>query len=64
VSRDGRPDFEKFALDLRAEARWSAMIHSDDRTGQARADQRSLNHLADHVEEVGRKLGFIGPKKP
>lgn len=56
---DGRPDFAGFAAQLRAEARWSAQIHEQDHTGQARSDQKTLNELADHVESIGKRLGFL-----
>ena len=59
---DGRPDFEDFAEQLRAEARWSAALHNKDTTGQAASDQRKLNELAAFVEQIGRRLGFMGPK--
>lgn len=58
-----RPDFEGFAASLRAEARWSATIHADDKTGQAASDQRALLRLAEHVEQVGRHQGFLPPKR-
>jgi hypothetical protein len=58
-----RPAFESFAACLRAEARWSAMIHEGDKTGQAASDQRSLLRLAEHVEQVGRSQGFLPPKR-
>jgi hypothetical protein len=54
-----RPDFVGFAKKLREEAKWSAMIHSEDKTGQAASDQKRLLELADHVERVGSILGFI-----
>ena len=61
----GRPDFASFAKALRGEARWSAKLY--DRAGtssehdknQAASDQGTLNALADHVEMVGKKLGFL-----
>ena len=55
----GRPDFASFAKALRAEARWSSMLHARDNTGGAASDQRALNELADHVERVGKRLGFM-----
>jgi hypothetical protein len=56
---DGRPDFDGFLLALRAEGQWSAALHAEDKTGQAAADQRALHELAQHVEAVGKKLGFL-----
>lgn len=56
---DGRPDFDGFLLALRAEGHWSAALHDRDETGQAAADQRALHALAQHVEAVGRALGFL-----
>ena len=56
---DDRPDFRTFIDQLRAEKRWSATIHSNDHTGQAASDQRSLERLAEHTERVGKKLGFL-----
>ena len=56
---DVRPDFRGFAKALRDEARWSATIHSKDKTGQAATDQAALNRLAEKVELVGKKLGFL-----
>jgi hypothetical protein len=58
-TRVNRPDFAGFAKALREEAQWSATIHANDRTGQAASDQRSLNRLAEKVELVGKRLGFI-----
>lgn len=60
TDRDVRPDFAGFAASIRAEARWSAEIHSSDKTGQAATDQRILNELAAKVEQVGKHLGFLG----
>ncbi len=57
--RVDRPDFSGFAKALREEARWSTTIHANDNTGQAASDQRTLNRLADEVELVGKRLGFI-----
>ena len=57
---EGRPDFAGFAEALRTEARWSAQIHGNDPTGQARSDQQRLYRLAVEVENAGRLLGFIG----
>jgi hypothetical protein len=56
---DGRPDFHGFLLALRAEYHWSASLHSEDKTGQAAADQRALEELAQHVKSVGHRLGFL-----
>ena len=56
---DGRPDFDGFLLALRAEGQWSAALHDRDATGQAAADQRALHELAEHVERVGKALGFL-----
>jgi len=56
---DGRPDFDGFLLALRAEGQWSAALHAEDETGRAAADQRALHALAQHVETVGRALGFL-----
>jgi hypothetical protein len=53
------PDFRGFAAALREEAAWSAQIHRDDDTGQAVADQRSLERLARQVEAVGAGLGLL-----
>lgn len=53
------PEFQAFADSLHDEARWSAMIHAGDKTGQSLSDQEALERLARKVEEVGRKLGFI-----
>ena len=64
-STSTRPDFEGFAKALRAEARWSSEIHPNDSdpkrggTGQAASDQKTLAELAEHVESVGKALGFI-----
>ena len=54
-----RPGRHPPAKALREEARWSATIHANDKTGQAASDQRTLNRLADEVELVGKRLGFI-----
>lgn len=51
--------FANFAAMLRDEARWSSVIHSSDKTGQAGYDQTNLRELADHVERVGKSLGFM-----
>lgn len=56
---DVRPDFRGFAEQLRAEAKWSSLIHENDNTGQAATDQRRLLDLADTVEQVGKLLGFM-----
>jgi len=61
---DGRPDFDGFLLALRAEGHWSAALHAEDRTGQAAADQRALHELAQHVEAVGKRLGFLPVTRP
>ncbi|MCH9637797.1 MAG: hypothetical protein K0U16_07635 [Gammaproteobacteria bacterium] len=57
------PDFVGFAASLRAEAQWSAQIHRNPNdpsdAGQSLQDQRALNELADRVEKVGRRLGWI-----
>jgi hypothetical protein len=60
---DGRPDFEGFLLALRCERQWSAMVHPEDKTGQAATDQRALHELAQHVERVGQRLGFLPGRK-
>jgi hypothetical protein len=56
---DTRPDFRGFADHLRAEARWSALLHDNDRSGQAASEQRALYDLADQVEKVGKRFGFL-----
>jgi hypothetical protein len=59
-----RPDFAGFAASLREEAKWSAHLHSNDKTGQAASDQFRLNTPATSVEYLGRHLGFMGEAKP
>jgi hypothetical protein len=54
-----RPDFASFAKALRAELRWSAELHTRDKTGHAASDQKALGELAEHVERVGKRLGFM-----
>lgn len=56
---DGRPDFAGFLAALRGEKQWSATLHANDDTGQAATDQRRLHELAEHVERVGKRLGFL-----
>lgn len=61
------PDFVGFASALRAEAEWSALIHPNPNAredgGQSVSDQKALIRLAEHVEMVGKKLGFWHEEK-
>jgi hypothetical protein len=59
ATANSRPDFTGFLAALEGERQWSATLHTDDRTGQAASDQRSLHELAQHVERVGRQLGLL-----
>ena len=59
ASEGDRPDFAGFAASLREEAKWSAHLHSNDKTGQAASDQFRLNTLATSVEYLGWHLGFM-----
>lgn len=58
-----RPDFAAFATALRQEAKWSATIHPRDSerggSGQAASDQGALIRLAEYVELVGKRLGYL-----
>jgi len=55
VDSGGRPNFCAFAKALRGEARFSADLHGDESGG----DQAALQRLADEVEQVGKRLGYM-----
>ncbi len=64
---NGRPDFVGFAAALREEAAWVKRLNaSGDKAAQAQAagDVLSLLTLAERVERVGERLGFLTMDPP
>ena len=54
----GRPDFAGFLAALRGDYRWSDELNTKAKVAPAAAHS-ALNELAEHVERVGKKLGFL-----
>lgn len=67
TARNEREDaWGDFLAAIEEEQRWITEVHHLDKSGQSASDQRALASLAEHVRDVGEKLGLLSrpPKVP